>query len=114
MLADDCIVHDPMAPGDGFDVDDFIARFEGMQEALTEPEHHIEDIVAEDDYVFFRGWMACTHSGEFMGVAPTNERITGEDHIELRFEDGKIAEAWAQYDTLGLLVQVGVDVPELG
>ena len=47
-----------------------------------------------------------------MGIAPTNKRatVTGVD-ID-RYQGGKVVEAWASYDMLGLLQQLGV-VPSL-
>ena len=61
--------------------------------------------------MFYRKRIEATHTGEFMGVAPTNRRVTIEEHIEVRVEGGKVAETWAQYDLMGLMYQLGVRIP---
>jgi predicted ester cyclase len=68
-------------------------------------------MVAEGDYVFYRKRIEATHTGEFMGIAPTNRRATIEEHIEIRIEDGKVAETWAQYGSMGLLEQISAKFP---
>jgi steroid delta-isomerase-like uncharacterized protein len=52
-----------------------------------------------------------TATGEVLGQAPTGRtfEITGQ-HI-LRFADGRIAEEWVSYDTLGLIQQLGLQPP---
>lgn len=49
-----------------------------------------------------------THVGEVNGIPPTGEAV-GVDAISVhRMADGKIAETWEIWDTLGLLQQIGV------
>src|SRR5271156_3651729 len=73
----------------------------------------IEDMVAEEDRVAYRYSVRGTHQGDFMGIAPTGKQfaVTGI-HI-YRFGDGKLQEEWENWDTLGLLRQLGV-LPEPG
>jgi predicted ester cyclase len=46
-----------------------------------------------------------------MGLPLTDERFVVEDHIEWRFEDGKLAESWAQYDAIDMMQQMGMELP---
>lgn len=75
------------------------------------------DKVCVDEARLFMGeWAAAfgrqeaTHSGEFMGVAPTGKRV------EIRFMDfwkvvdGKIVDNWVMVDFPHVLAQLGVDV----
>jgi predicted ester cyclase len=68
----------------------------------------INDQIAEGDIVVTRWTATGTHNGELMGIAPTSKRatVTGVD-ID-RYQGGKVVEAWASYDMLGLLQQLGV------
>jgi predicted ester cyclase len=43
-----------------------------------------------------------------MGIPPTGARIEVEALTVLRIENGRIAENWTVWDTLGLLRQLGV------
>ena len=67
----------------------------------------VEDLVAEGDRVCVRLAVRGTHTGEFMGLPPTGRSVTTSVIEVLRFEDGKIAEHWAEADALGLMQQLG-------
>jgi predicted ester cyclase len=43
-----------------------------------------------------------------MGIAPTGKRSTVTGISIERYKDGKAAEAWNNWDTLGMLQQLGV------
>lgn len=73
----------------------------------------IEEQVAEGDRVVSRWTGRATHTGEFMGIAPTGKQVVvGGININ-RVADGKLVENWGQFDQLGLLQQLGV-VPASG
>jgi steroid delta-isomerase-like uncharacterized protein len=80
------------------------------------PDLHItvEDTVSEGDKVTARCRLTATHAGEGLGVAPTNEPIefTGIAIVQLR--DGKIIEAWNEFDFLKVYSQVGAVTARAG
>jgi len=75
--------------------------------------HTIEDQVAEGDKVVSRYTVSGTHRGEIMGAAPTGKLVTHTGHQTDRFEGGKIAESWTNWDALGLLQEIGA-IPSPG
>lgn len=110
-LTDDFRGHDPMVDKEMRNGADMAASFGPMQDAMSDIEYEIIDIVAEDNLVFHRGRLSAVHTGEFMGMEPTDERMVVEDHIGWRLEDGQIAESWAQYDAIGMMRQMGMEMP---
>ena len=82
----------------------FRASFPDMQMTLG-------DIVAEGDKVVAQWTFRGTHRGEFIGIAPTDKEltVTGIDIISV--SGGKIAEIWANFDSLGMIQQLR-DVPK--
>jgi predicted ester cyclase len=54
-----------------------------------------------------------THTGELFGIPPTHRKVRVDGIWMLRVVDGKVAESWNCWDTLGMLQQLGV-VPQLG
>ena len=62
-----------------------------------------DEIIAEGDKVAVRFHTDQTHTGEFLGVAPTGRRTSVDGIIIYRLEDDKIAEHWMQADLLGLM-----------
>jgi steroid delta-isomerase-like uncharacterized protein len=108
LVADDYINHNPPVPGlPGSKV--------GFQEAviLTRdafPDVHvsIEDMLTEGDRVMFRDTTTATHQGEFQGIPASGKRLAWTEMHFFRIRDGQIAEHWANFDQLGILVQMDV------
>ena len=93
---------------------------EGFKQMVTRvrtafPDIHftIEDIIAESDKVVTRFTRRSTHTGEFMGIAPTGKKVTLSGILITRWVGGKEVEAWESLDTLAMFQQLGV-VPPMG
>ncbi len=73
----------------------------------------IEDMVSENDKVVLRWRIEGTHTGEFMGIAPSNKKITLDITEIFRVANGQLVEAWDQFDRLSLMQQIGaIPMPE--
>jgi steroid delta-isomerase-like uncharacterized protein len=68
----------------------------------------VEFIVVEDDMGVTGFTVSGTHDGEYAGIPATNEVGSTQGIMAHRFEDGKVVEAWAVWDALGQLQQLGV------
>jgi predicted ester cyclase len=71
----------------------------------------VENMVAEGDYVADRVSITGTHRGDWTGIAPTGKRVTITCNALSRFEEGKQAEVWEEFDMLSLMQQLGVIPP---
>ncbi len=81
--------------------------------AFPDLQFTVDDMVVEGDTIAIRYTWTGTQTGEFGGIPPTNKRVTACE-IEIdRIANGKFAEIWARYDTLGMMQQLGV-VPAAG
>ena len=49
-----------------------------------------------------------THTGEFLGHAPTDKRFIVRNVQVLGFRDGKASDCWGSTDELGILQQLGL------
>jgi predicted ester cyclase len=67
----------------------------------------IDDVIGEGDKVVIRVTGSGTHDGEFQGIAPTGRRVSATGIGIGRIGGGRIVEAWAAYDALGLMQQLG-------
>ena len=83
----------------------------GSLAALSEMRAQVEDMIAEGDKVVTRWTITAVHSGEFMGVPPTNRRLTMNGIIIDHFVDGRVVEAWESFDMHGLMAQLGTTEP---
>jgi steroid delta-isomerase-like uncharacterized protein len=71
----------------------------------------IEDQIAEGDKVVSRWSARGTQKGELLGMPASNKQATVTGISIDRFEGGKIVESWNNWDTLGMLQQLGA-IPE--
>ena len=79
-----------------------------MFDGFTERDARIEDLIAEGDKVVERWSFAGKHTGEFMGLPPTNRTLSFSGISIIRMAQRKIVEAWDQIDSLGLFQQLGL------
>ncbi len=106
-IAEDFVAHNPPIPGVGLDR-------EGMKQAAeifrnaTPGRHEIRMQVAEGDLVVSHIVGRGVHAGEFMGIPATDNKVETDGIVIHRVRDGKIAETWEVWDTLGFLQQLGV------
>ena len=78
----------------------YLGAFPGMQGS-------IEDQVAEGDRVVTRLTVRGTHKGDLGGIAPTGKEVTVTIINIARFDGGKFAESWENFDELGMMQQIG-------
>jgi steroid delta-isomerase-like uncharacterized protein len=81
--------------------------------AFPDARFTIEDMIAEGERVVVRYTFRGTHTGNFMGIAPTGKQVTQTGITIIRFANGKAVELWGNVDDLGLLQQLGA-IPPMG
>ena len=78
-----------------------------LRSAFPDWHEDVEDLIAEGDRVVFRVTGRGTHQGEFQGIPPSGRPVTVSGTDIVRVEEGKLAEHWANFDQLGMLMQIG-------
>ena len=76
--------------------------------AMTDMDMDFVRVIAEDDLVAIEYTNKMTHSGDFLGLAATNKRVTGSGHFIRKIKDGKVIAEWQTTNALGLMKQLGV------
>jgi steroid delta-isomerase-like uncharacterized protein len=110
LVADDFVEHEEAPPGfpeASSDKESVRVFFRTASEAFAGLRFDVEAVAAEGDDVAVRSRMRGTHTGEFMGIPPTNKEIDVEviDWVVIR--DGKAREHWGVTDVASLMVQLG-------
>jgi len=79
------------------------------------PDIHVEvvDAICEGDKIAARCVVTGTHQGEALGIAGTQRPVNFTGMTILRIKEGKIIEAWNNFDFLGLSIQIGSAAPNL-
>ena len=107
LVSSDYVGHDPALPepvrgiqGSKDNVNEYRSAFEGAQISVKEQ-------VGEGDVVASRWEGRGRHTGELMGIAPTGKDVVVSGLTLSRLKNGKIVEEWSNWDTLGMLQQIG-------
>ena len=96
--------------GQNFSLGQMIEILKGNMAIFSDFTIVVQDMIAEGDRVAVRYLLRVTHTGEGLGIPATGKKAESTGIEILRFEDGKIAEAWAVEDILGLLMQLGMEL----
>jgi steroid delta-isomerase-like uncharacterized protein len=112
LVATQYIGHDPANPEplhgpEG--VKEFISSYRA---AFPDARITVEQQLAEGDFVATRWTGRGTHEGELLGIEPTGKKVTVSGLTISRLENGKILEEFQNWDTFGLMKQLGA-VPAL-
>jgi predicted ester cyclase len=82
-----------------------------LRDAFPDRVDVIEEIVAEDDRVGMLWRLTGTHLGNLFGISPTGRKVDIHEAGIFRLADGRITEGWFMADELGLLKQLGTQLP---
>jgi len=81
-----------------------------LRNAFPDFSYSIEELIAGEDRVIsifiFRG----THEGEYQGIPATGNKIEFSGVMITRIENGKIVEDKEEFDSLGLMQQLGMEL----
>jgi steroid delta-isomerase-like uncharacterized protein len=110
LLAEDAVIHglvdasgNPVTGLPAFH--EFHSQFRG---AFPNINVSVDDVIADGDRVVARCSVRGTHTGDHLGFAPTDATIQFGGIAIVRIKDGKIIEAWNQFDFLTMNKQLGV------
>jgi steroid delta-isomerase-like uncharacterized protein len=107
LVAADYVGHDAAAPEAITGVDAFKRQVGGYRAAFSDLRISIDEQIAEGDRVVTRWTGRGTHDGELFGISPTGKQTTATGITIERIVEGRIAESWTNWDTLGPLQQLG-------
>jgi steroid delta-isomerase-like uncharacterized protein len=107
LVSTDYVGHDPARPepirgpqGAKENVNQYREAFEGAH--IT-----VKDQIGQGDSVATRWEGRGRHTGEIMGIPPTGKDVVVEGITVSRLEGGRIVEEWTNWNTLGMLQQIG-------
>ncbi len=81
-----------------------------LRAAFTDRDYRTEHFMADGEWAACFGYIEATHSGTFMGIAPTGKRVRIPYMDFWRVEDGRIVDNPVSVDFAHVLEQLGRDV----
>ena len=113
LLADQVRLHDPVFPGMNPGIQNVKNHIEGCRKAFPDLKFTIDDTISERNEVVVHWTARGTHKGPFLGMQPTNRKVTIDGTSIYRLEGSKIAEAHANWNLATMMTQLGViEVPK--
>jgi steroid delta-isomerase-like uncharacterized protein len=107
FFAPSYIGYDPSQPEPIRGPEGVKASFQQYLDAFEGAHIEVDSQIAEGDTVATRWTGGGTHTGEIAGIAATGKEVTVSGLTLSRLEGGQIVEEWTNWDTLGMLVQIG-------
>jgi len=107
IIAPEFVRHDLAGGPEAHGPDGVKRLIAGLRTGFPDLQTTIEDIFSDGDRVVVRFTARGTHSGPFMGIAPTGREATWSGVNIYRVSGGRIRETWQLADGLGLLRQLG-------
>ena len=108
LMGRPCVIHDAgTQPGDIDNAEQFRALTAALHHTISGIHVEIEDVVTQGEQVVIRCLVTGTHTGDGLGVPPTNRPIRIRGMAWGRWRDGKLVEASNNFDILSLFEQIG-------
>lgn len=85
----------------------FYQFFDRMHSTFSDIRIDILDTFAEADKLCLRWSCTAQHTGNGLGVKPTHKQTKFTGISIMQIEDGRIVEAWQNWDMMGLMHQIG-------
>ena len=105
LIAPDHVSHLPT--GDHYGPEGVRIDVSCFRAAFPDLHIQIEEMIEADSRVVYRFTARGTHDGPFMGVPASGRKVEIQGIGIDRVREGKTVERWLQYDSAGLLQQLG-------
>ncbi len=105
------VVEQAPFPGQGPGLSGLKDLLRGFRAAFPDMRWSVEEQIEEADKVVSRFVWSGTHRAEFLGIPPTERRVSVWGIAIDRFVDGKIKDTRLIMDALGLMAQLGALPP---
>jgi steroid delta-isomerase-like uncharacterized protein len=111
VIAETHALGDPTVSGKGVGPTAYRRQVERFLAGLPDLKFAVDETISEGDKLVVSWTITGTHRGEFLGVPPTNKKVTFSGITINQIADGKVLESTVIWDGLGLLKQFGIDLP---
>ena len=112
VFSDDFVGWDPTFPnGELRGHAGIRGNVERGHQSFTDWHFSIEEMIAERDMVLVRVIMHARHTSPFLGRPASGANLEVSGMTLNRIKDGRIVERWGNWNTIGMLQQMGVLPP---
>src|SRR6266545_5364240 len=103
----DCVDHSAR-PGEPQGIEGAVQHMRWLHSVFSDLTFDIHHVIGEADTVAVHCTLTGRHTGDLMGIPPTNRAVAIPMVHIVRFRNGKVAEHWAVHDDTAAMRQLGV------
>jgi steroid delta-isomerase-like uncharacterized protein len=111
VIAETHALGDPTVSGRGVGPAAYRRQVERFLNGLPDLKFIVDETISEGDKLVVYWTITGTHRGEFLGVPPTNKKVSFTGITINQIANGKILESTVVWDGLGLMKQFGIELP---
>lgn len=104
LLAPDAVLHE--AGRDSVGPDSFYEFYDRLNSAFSNIRLAVHDTIIDGDRACLRWECSLTHTGDFFGMKATGKTVYVTGITIVRVANGKLVEAWQNWDMLGMMQQI--------
>ncbi len=108
LMAASYVHHDPQSPVTSSGIESYKQFVSHYLNAFPDLHFTIDDEVADEQTIVSRWTATGTHQGDLPGIPRTGRKFSVTGITMARVKNGKFIESWNNWDTLGLMQQLGV------
>ena len=108
MIDPDFVQHDAQSPLPVRGVEGYKQFVRYYLAAFPDSHFTVEDQISEGSMVVTRWTVTSTHNGPLGSIPASGRQISITGITWSRVENGKFVESWSNWDTLGMMQQLGV------
>jgi steroid delta-isomerase-like uncharacterized protein len=110
MHADEYVYYSPSNSAKGLSREETIEMGKAFFRSFPDATTSIEELIVAGDQVITRWILRGTHKGEYAGIPTTGNKVENSGIMITRIENGKIVEDKEDYDTFGMMTQLGMEL----
>ena len=106
LIAPDCVAHGLEDTGKDLPGNQFRRFYKQFLSGFPDVKMTVDQVIGEGDTTAVRITARATHTGDGLGIKATGRKVKVSGICMMRWRDGKIVEAWNEFDAAGLVRQV--------
>jgi len=110
FLAPDYVYYYPSGNPKSMSMEEVTGLAKAFWQGFPDMSFSMEDIFSAGDKVIFRFTQKGTQTGDFMGIPATGKSFVASGYLISRFVDGKVTEQWEEFDMMGMMTQLGMEL----
>ena len=110
LYAPDYVYYIPSRRTKPMSREETLEMMKNLYRAFPDLNWSIEELIAVGDRVIYRFIVRGTHKEEFGGIPATGNKIESSGIMIARIENGKVVEDKEEFDMLGLMQQLGMEL----